>query len=336
MLAAVAMRVAVVLNPNSRKNRNGRARADVLRSALGDLGEVFVTTAPADLDGVLREVLTPELECLVSVGGDGALHWALNAARPIARERGLPLPPVLPTNGGTIDFVARRAGVRGLAEVLVPRLVTRLRSGAPLETIELDSLSVELEDAARTRGIMGFAMAAAGIGQRFFDEYYRDPDPGPGTIVSVIARAVASLGASAIPVLGARLGANARRVFRPFEARVRIDGQEIPARAHGGIHAGAFDVNLGGVVRVFPLAKDDGAMHVQAGELAPSEMVRALPALARGGRIPGKNLTDDRGRRMEIEALGDERLRPVIDGEMYEGIDRLMVELGQRVRIARV
>lgn len=330
------MRVAVVLNPNSRKNRNGRARADVLRAAVGDLGEVFVTTAPDELDDVLRDVLSPELECLVSVGGDGALHWALNAARPIAAERKLPLPVVLPTNGGTIDFVARRAGVRGLAEVLVPRLVSRLRARAPLDTIELDSLSVELTQAGQPRPVMGFAMAAAGIGQRFFDEYYRDPDPGPTTIVSVITRAVTSLGASAIPGLGRRVGATARRIFAPFEARVTVDGAEVPARAHGAIHAGAFDVNLGGVLRVFPLAREAGAMHVQAGAMEPIEMVQSLPALARGGRVKGKSVRDDRGTEMEVEAIGAERLRPVIDGEIYEGVDRLRVRLGDRVRVARV
>lgn len=334
--ARASVQVAVVLNPNSRKNRNGRARADELQGALGNLGKVFVTQEPGELEGVLREVLSPELRCLVSVGGDGALHCALNAARPIARDRGLRLPVVLPTNGGTIDFVARRAGVRGLAEILVPRLVSRLRDETPLETIELDSLSVELADDRRTRRVMGFAMAAAGIGQRFFDEYYQDPEPGPATIVAVIARAVASLGASAIPGVRSRIGKTAMRIFRPFEARVRVDGQEIRTRSHGAIHAGAFDVNLGGVVRVFPLAKDDGSMHVQAGELTPMEMIRALPALASGGKIPGKNLTDGRSRRMEVEAVSGERLRPVIDGEIYEGIDRLAVELGERVRIARV
>ena len=145
---------------------------------------------------------------------------ALNAARPIAEERGISIPPILPTNGGTIDFVARRAGVRGLAEVLVPRLVGKMRSGAPLETIELDSLSVDLHSGGEKSSVMGFAMATAGIGQRFFDEYYRDPDPGPFTIVSVISRTVASLGMGAIPGLGSMAGATARRMFRPFAARV--------------------------------------------------------------------------------------------------------------------
>jgi len=328
------VRIAVVLNPNSRKNRRAGVRAAHLREILGPLGEVYVTQDHAELNDVLYDVLTPELSCLVSVGGDGALHWALNAARPIASARGMPLPMMLPTNGGTIDFVARRAGVEGRAESLLPRLMKALEKG-PLEATELDSLDVRIDD-GEERDVLGFAMAAAGIGQRFFDEYYAADDPGPMTIVRVMGKGLFSLGAGLLPgSLGVRGGANARRLFRPFEAKVKIDGVEVQGTAHGALHAGSFDVNLGGVVRVFPLAKAPGAMHVQAGAISPAEMVRALPALLRGGAIPGKALHDTQGTRMDIEAL-DEPLRPVIDGEMYQDVRRLSVSLGPRIRIAKL
>ena len=328
------MRIAVVLNPNSRKNRRAGVRAAQLRELLGSSGEVYVTQDHAELNDVLSSVLTPELSCLVSVGGDGALHWALNAARPIAAARGMPLPMMLPTNGGTIDFVARRAGVEGRAESLLPRLMKALEKG-PLEATELDSLDVRIDD-GQERDVLGFAMAAAGIGQRFFDEYYAADDPGPLTIVRVMGKALFSLTAGLLPgSVGVRYGESARRLFRPFEANVKIDGVEVPGTAQGAVHAGSFDVNLGGVVRVFPLAKAPGAMHVQAGAISPSEMVRALPALLAGGAIPSKTLRDTRGERMDIEAL-DEPLRPVIDGEMYQGVRRLSVTLGPRIRIAKL
>lgn len=335
---ARGVRIAVVLNPNSRKNRRDGVREEPLRRAVGSWGEVFVTRDPSELDAVLREVLDDELACLVSVGGDGALHWALNAARPIARERGIALPVVLPTNGGTIDFVARRAGVRGRAETLLPKVVARLDAGVPLETVTVDSLDLELEsDVGERTPKLGFALAAAGIGQRFFDEYYRAADPGPGTIVSVIGRTVASLAGGVLPgSAGARAGAMAGRMFAPFAARVTIDGEEVPAEKHGAIHAGAFGINLGNVLRVFPLADEEGAMHVQAGEATGPQIVANLHNLARGGRILAPGLRDDRGSEMVVEATSDESMRPVIDGELYDGVRRLAVRLGQPVRVARV
>lgn len=332
------MRIAVVLNPNSRKNRRDGVRAESLREALGSAGKVFVTRDRDELDAVLREVLDDELVCLVSVGGDGALHWALNAARPIALSRGLPLPTMLPTNGGTIDFVARHAGVRGRAESLLPALVASVESGRPLETVPVDSLDLTLGDeSGQTNKTLGFALAAGGIGQRFFDEYYRSESPGPATIVSVIGRTIGSLAAGALPgALGARGGALANRMFAPIEARVTIDGELVPAERHAAIHAGAFGINLGNVLRVFPLANEEGAMHVQAGEATGAQIVANLPALARGGRIVAPGLRDDRGRTMTIEATGAESMRPIVDGELYERIRKLEVQLGPKVRIATV
>ena len=39
---------------------------------------------------------------------------------------------------------------------------------------------------------------------------------------------------------------------------------------------------------------------------------------------------------MEVDVIGDEHLRPVIDGEIYEGLRSLVVRRGPSVRIAVV
>ncbi len=320
--------IAVIVNPNSRKNRRGRVRVDDLRAAVGSSGEVFVTQSLAELEQTIDYVLGMDPACLVSVGGDGALHWALNAARPRCALSGQTLPPVLPTNGGTIDFVARKAGVQGNAMVLLPRLRAHLDRTPLLPTIELDSLALEAVSDSGTRSLLGFAVAAAGIGQRFFDKYYQDDEPGPMTIVSIIAKGIGSLAVG---------GQYAKDVFKPFEAKVTIDGVELPVGSHGGIHAGAFDVNLGGVIKVFPLARERGTVQFQAGAISATQIVAALPALLRGRAITtSPDLRDTVGTVMEIEATGDELLRPVVDGEMYEGIRKLRLSSGPKIRVARV
>jgi diacylglycerol kinase family enzyme len=318
-------RVAVVLNPNSGKNR-GRDRSAPLRAVLGDRGEVHVTRATEELAPLLERILVDDLACLVSDGGDGALHWALNAALPIVERRGLRLPVMMPTNAGTIDFVARKAGVRGDAQTLLARLVAALDRGA-VPVVELDSLEVEgtLRDGSRARWI-GFAMAAGGVGNRFFDKLYAEPELGPASIMKVVAKAVASL-----PFRGAY----ARDVFRPHRARVSIDGALVPTTEHGALHAGAFDVDLGGVFRVFPLAREPGAIQFQAGAITPWQIVANLPQLALGRAIRSDAMRDQRGSVMEIEAL-EEPLAPVIDGEIYRDVMRLVIRKGPLVRVARV
>ena len=336
--AEVTNKIAVVLNPNARGGRRamtGRARR--LERLLGWRGTVYATRSLDELGGAVHAILADPPAVLVTDGGDGTLHWVLNEARKLVRDVAQ-LPPLLPTNGGTIDFVARKVGIAGHAESIVAALIRELDRDRMPELVELDSLWLTGEKSdGEGFDRLGFALAAGGIGQRFFSKYYEEKQLVAGAIVRVVAKAVASRVAGSLRApLPDRLLDYGRDVFRPTSARVTIDGQVVPGTAHGAIHAGAMDLHLGGVFRVFPLARDDGALHFQAGEIVPHEMILALPALARGGAIPSERLREVRGREMSIEAIGDEDLAPIIDGEAFAGLRNLTVRLGPRIRVPRV
>jgi hypothetical protein len=152
----------------------------------------------------------------------------------------------------------------------------------------------------------------------------------------VVLRAVGSHAAGALRLpLPKRALAYGREVFRPTRARVIIDGHEVPSLEHGAIHAGALDIELGGVFKVFPLASSPGVLHFQAGALSPAEIIRALPDLWRGGAIRGKHLVEVGGARMSVVAL-DEPLYPIIDGESFGPLKKLEVRLGPQVQVPRV
>lgn len=139
----------------------------------------------------------------------------------------------------------------------------------------------------------------------------------------VIGRAVADYATSRL----LRRPRSAGHLFTLTQARVVIDGREVPTDMHNALHAGAFDVNLGGVLRVFPLAREPGAVHFQAGAIPPAQMIANLPALIAGRAIRSARLRDVSGREMVIEAE-NEPLSPVIDGERFTGIVRLVVRAG--------
>lgn len=329
------MYIGVVINPLARKNRTraGDPTAD-LRRIVGPWGEVHETGTVDDLHRVLTQ-LNPRVSHLVSDGGDGALHWLVNGMRSRVADPH-DWPTFVPTNSGAIDFVARKASVRGSAVGIVRALVAAAAADRPPPEIWLDTLQLDGEtEEGGAFDRVGFALAAGGIGNRFFDEYYRDPDPGRSTIARVIARAIADYAAASL-VPGRRGRPSvAARLFTPTPARVVIDGAELATRTHSALHAGAFDVNLGGVLRVFPRAREPGVLHFQAGELSPARIIAQLPALIAGGAIRGDRFRDVSGREMLIEALGAP-LSPIIDGERFAGITRLGVCAGPRVRIARV
>ncbi|GAB5541817.1 MAG: hypothetical protein RLO52_12300 [Sandaracinaceae bacterium] len=329
------MYLGVVLNPLARRNRKDRgARARRLRRLLGPWGEVHETPSIDALSGTL-EGLLPRATHLVSDGGDGALHWMINTVRALRGEDER-WPTFVPTNGGTIDFVARKVGVRGRSESIVRALTAFAMAGREPEEVTLDSLLLTgaLEDGTPFDRV-GFALAAGGVGNRFFDKYYADPAPSPTTIAKVIGRTVSEWTAARVAPGLVKSDSYAAHLFRPTRALVTIDGERVEAQQHGGLHAGAFDINLGGVVRVFPLAKEPGVMHFQAGEIDPAGIIANLPAIVSGGAIQGPKLRDTSGREMIIEAL-DEPLSPIVDGERFEGLRRLEVRAGPPVRIARV
>ncbi|GMV18018.1 MAG: retinol dehydrogenase [Polyangiaceae bacterium] len=331
-------KIAVVLNPNARGGQramSGRARR--LERIISWRGAVYATRTLDELGDAVRDILKSPPEVLVTDGGDGTLHWVLNEARKLSPDV-TKLPPLLPTNGGTIDFVARKVGIRGHAESIVAALVRELDRERMPQVLELDSLWLTGRTESGERfDRLGFALAAGGIGQRFFSKYYEEKRLGAGAIVRVVAKAVASRVAGTLRLpLPEQLLDYGQAVFRPTSAKVRIDGELVPGTTHGAIHAGAIDLHLGGVFRVFPLARDDGSLHFQAGEIVPKEMILALPALARGGAIPSERLREISGREMTIEAIGDESLSPIIDGEAFQGLRELSVRLGPRIRVPRV
>lgn len=338
------MKIAIVTNPRSRKNLRDPGRAERLREIVGDLGEVRQTESPEELRQALPELLAGGATVLVSDGGDGSLHWMLNTLSELEREGELtaPAPPVVPTNGGTIDFVARKAGIRGDATKIVRRLVDAVQQGRELPCQDLDSLAIDMsvrdEDGQEHRSRrVGFALAAGGVGQRFFDKYYAQDELGSGAIVRVIVRACASQAARALrlPVAAETLQYG-EEVFRPTHARVRIDGVAVEAEHHGALHAGAFDVDLGGVVRVFPLARPPGTLHFQAGDISTWGIIKNIPKLVVGKSLDHDKLHEVAGEQMQIEALGDEALAPVIDGELYANVTQITVSQGPAVRLLTV
>ncbi|MFZ1160644.1 diacylglycerol/lipid kinase family protein [Mycobacterium sp.] len=323
------MYLGVIVNPFADKNRGASGQHCArLRRLVGPWGEVHESESVRDLPGILERLL-PRASHLVSDGGDGALHWLINE---LLAQQSDPRqwPSLVPTNGGSIDFVARKARVRGRADTILQILGAAARADRRPPEVRLDTLDLDGETGCGTKfHRIGFALAAGGVGNRFFNEYDARATPGRLTIARVIGRAVADYAAS-------RLSTGPRstvHLFTPTHARVVIDGHEVPTRTHNALHAGAFDVNLGGILRVFPLARESGALHFQAGAIPPAHMIANLPGLVAGRAIRSVRLRDVSGREMVIEAER-QPLSPIIDGERFTDINRLVVRAGPQIRVA--
>ncbi|OBG91497.1 retinol dehydrogenase [Mycobacterium sp. E3251] len=326
------MYLGVIVNPLARRNRRGRGdRVAELRRIVGSWGEVHETASIEDL-GKTLDRLHPRVTHLIGDGGDGALHWLINE---IERCESDPerWPTFVPTNGGSVNAVARKARVRGRPDAIIRSLAAAAEADRPPPEMRLDTLRLDGEtaDGAAFHRLC-FGLAAGGVGNRFYDMYYGKPDHGRGEVVRVIGRSFRDY-------LGTKVGRSqnsnyASVLFAPTRARVVIDGEEVPTRMHRVLHAGAIDLRIGGPFRLFPKAEKPGALHFQAGEVRPSRIVVQLPAALTNGTLRGRGVRDVNGREMVIEADG-EPLSPIIDGERFVGITRLVARAGPLIRVAQ-
>jgi diacylglycerol kinase family enzyme len=342
------MEIGVITNPNSRKNRNRPNRAERLQRIVGDMGEVHETSSLDSIKPVLREFLRKRARYWVADGGDGALHWMLRMGMEVLQEdefvgQVVTLPTTLPTKGGTIDFVANNVGIEGDAEGILATLRRRIERGSMIEETEVDSMVIDGEQVIDGEVVpfrtYGFASAAGGIGQRFYSKYYSDPDPNPRTIVKVVANTVASAPISLSPLSKLPLGritTYAREMFRPTSCKVTLDGMVLPGTQFSGVHVASMSINLGNVLKFFGKADQPGLMNALVGAPSPWGIIRNLPRMVRAQEMRGKNLLDRPCREMIVDAHGDELLEPIIDGEYYRNVKKIVFRVGPRVRIPKV
>ena len=338
----MAMAIGVLTNPNSGKNRKNPGRLADLERAVQGHGVVRQTQSLDELGAVIREF--GELGCRYWVvdGGDGTLHWLLSTAQQLATNHGdEPWPMVIPGNGGSIDFVAHKAGIRGQAPDIVRALVQALERGETPPMVELDTLHITGSHGDESFERIGFATAIGGVAQRFFDKLYQRDRVDALGIVDVLAKAsVGGVAGSAPRPLRERLVPSLQQyaddIFEPTRARVEVDGRALDFDSFSSLQVGSIDINLGGVVRTFRHAAEPGVMHAQALSSSRLGVVANLPNIVLGTRIWGRDVFDGPARELRAEAVGGSTLDPVIDGELCFGLDALQVRQGPRLRIPSV
>lgn len=339
--------IGVLTNPNSGKNRRNPSRLRELERAVGRLGVVRQTGDLGELAHVLDEFLELGCRYWVCDGGDGTLHWLLSvgAERIRAREAAgipTPWPQIIPANGGSIDFVAHKAGIRGQAADVLRVLVHRLAHGEPIELTTLDTMRMRgTTRAGDDFDHLGFASAVGGIAQRVFGKLYERRPVDAWSIARVIGNSVAGAMVGSTPTQLAQLLPQSMRdyadeVWAPTRAHVTVDGRRLPWGSYATLQVGSIDISLGGVVRTFRRAQQPGILHAQAISTTPMGIVANLPNVVLGTPIWGSQVFDGAVETVDVHALAGESLDPVIDGEIFHGLAELHVSRGPTLEVPRV
>jgi hypothetical protein len=242
--------------------------------------------------------------------------------------------------------VAHKAGIRGEAPQVVRQLALHVARGERPITISLDTMRLRGRAGGPFERI-GCAAALGGVAQRFFGKLYSRLSA-DGRRKPVDAWMIAEvLGKSAISGMAVTMPTPLRSlvprglmgmsdVFTPTRARVDVDGVPLGPESFLTLQIGSIDINLGGVVRTFRRAAAPGVLHAQAVSTTPLGIVVNLPNIVLGTPIWGRLVFDGPVKRLRMQALGGESFVPVIDGEMFAGIEELEVTHGPRLEVPSV
>ncbi|HOA13064.1 MAG TPA: hypothetical protein PLB35_02390 [Myxococcota bacterium] len=337
------MKVGVLTNLNSRRNRAGGS--DLPAKGLKGSCVVRRTSDISEIRPALEEFIDMGCDCWVADGGDGTLHWMLNEGREVLKKRGMwnggsAYPMIVPSNSGTIDFVARTVGIRGTTDQVVRSLLDGGGQDDDFETVCLDTIDVRGHVHGDPDGTWafertGFAIAIGGIGQKFFAKYYQRPHRNPLSIIDISARTSVGYIASLLPeklesVFPDDVLETGRYILSGTRADVVADGRKFDYGVYQGLHVSSVEIDFG-TMKLFEYARKPGQLHIVVGALPVHECAYKWPFYVVGKPIPGKQWHEFPGKSLDVVATTEQLLDPVIDGEMFFGLDRLSVRLGPQL-----
>lgn len=336
------MKVGVIINPNSGRNQVFRPWVRHVKRMVEPYGIVRLTNNLEEVRETIHDFIQQEVLYYVADGGDGTFNWMLNIANEVFLEKtgkGVDEQPVmlLPSRGGTINFLANAAGIFGNRIRIIKSLVNSCKNQTPYPKHPLPSFiatgTKEIVDQTKDFYRIGFASAIGGIAQRFLEHYYGEKYQGGVTILKIIGKAVSSylLENEAPRFVKDSLPENfrrySRRIFQPCKAEVYLDGFRLPFNHYGAINVGAVPANLANIVRIFNKA-EDGNLHIHAGAITPMDIIKSIPGLVSGGSYHSEELVDSKAKSISIIAAQNELLHPNIDGEIFYNFKELHINPG--------
>ena len=305
------MGIAIIANPNARRNREWPLAAQQLRKAAPG-APLLETRTPEELSKAARQLARDRPRVLAIAGGDGTVTHTVTA---LAQAMDGQLPPLALLGGGAYDSLAPLGG-RGDAEDRLKRLALAVASGAELQSVERDTLKVE--------GRCGFRFGV-GLPVRFIEAIYATGSTGPWASTRLLARLFAS---------SLSVGALARKLYALMDLRVRLDDDEWPrVPIYGLVCSTVAEAGLG--LRPFRRATEQpGAFQALGLTAGPRQFALELPRLLLGLHARRDRLIEGVGEKLELSARAP--LGWLLDGEIYSSATgKLTVSLGPRVSLVR-
>ena len=303
--------IAIIANPNARRNREWPVAAQQLRSAAPG-APLIETRGAEELQAAAKALAAKKPQVIAIAGGDGTVTHTVTA---LSRAMDGQVPPLALLGGGAYDSLATLGG-QGAAEDRLRRLHDALAAGNELQLEERDTLLVERR--------CGFRFGV-GLPVRFIEEIYARGGAGVWNGTRLLVRAFFS---------SLRVGPFARKLYAPMDLRVHLDGEEWPRVPIFGVVC-ATVAEAGMRLRPFRRATEQpGAFQALGLTASPRQLALEMPRLIFGRPARRDRLLEGVGEKLEL--TGRAPLAWLLDGEIYSSATgRLTVGMGPRVALVR-
>jgi hypothetical protein len=336
--------LGIVTNPYAGKNAASSHRSKELQRIIGTYGEVKESRNIDQLKSILSEFAAHKVPYIVCDGGDGTIHWIINTYLEVINQSKREaiethMPIFVPTNGGTIDFLARKVNAHGGTYKILKKLNKLFREGTLPEPVPLRAFMMEgkytKEHLGQTYRKLAFSGALAGLAQKFFNKYYESGKPSLQTIVEVITKTFTSTafrGSWFQDYVPKDVANYANDVFDPIAADVKIDGKAVPFTRINTLNVGSIAIEIKSLIKLFANADRDKKLHMHVGYLEPHEVFANLGNLFAGNDYTGKELIQTTSETIDIISREPDGLNPCLDGELFTGMATMRVSVGPHIR----
>ena len=289
--------IGIIVNPYSRQNRRNPEGIRKLGYIIGDRGSCEATKSLADVERVAREFMHKGVEILGLAGGDGTNHVTISTFIRVYGDH--PLPTIALLRGGTMNTIAKSFGIKGTTDTILFNIVEKYHTGAPFKTVRRPIMKIG-------EGKYGF-LFGNGVVHNYLAEYYSTGRPSPWRAVTTLSRAVASATID---------GDFSRRMFKPFMAKVWVDGRKWESEEYFSVLAASIeDIGLG--FKPFVKATESLERFAIVGVITNALGVSlSLPAMALARPLSRERFIDAAAERVVFET--EEPLKYTIDGDIYE------------------
>jgi len=306
-------KIGVILNPNAKKFRTGRASID---SYMVYTSENISINAPGNIEElkiIARKYKQDKLDYICIGGGDGTIHLVLseliNAFLPES------VPPVLLLKEGTMNNIARSIKLKRRGPVLLKRLLNTIAENKIV--ITADRFTIKIMD--RYCFLFG-----TGLVTNFLNKVYSGREKGFFRNIQVALMGIKE------SITNAKDG----EIFRLTEQAVFIDGKKVLINPVSGILAGTVEHIGMGFSPLKDAVQYDGKFQVIIIGINPRGILKYMNKIRIGKRIKSPKYFNALGKSILIKQKGI--FEYTMDGDIYEAENELNVVSGPVIKLVKI